>query len=127
MNVFLVEDSLPVRERLVEMIEAGGAHRVVGEAATYDDAIQGITSAAPDVGIFDIKLAQGNGIEALTEAKRRVPGLVGIVMSNYATPQHVKASADAGAAFFLDKSADFERIPGILSSIASGNHDKEAS
>jgi len=37
-----------------------------------------------------------------------------IVLSNYATPQHVKASTDAGAEYFLDKSQDFERIAGIL-------------
>src|SRR5215213_5638838 len=112
MNVFVVEDSPLVCERLVEMIEAEGAHRIVGQAATYDDAVQGIASTAPDVGIFDIKLARGNGIEAVTEAKRRVPGLVAIVMSNYATPQHLKASTEAGAEFFLDKSSDFERING---------------
>lgn len=81
----------------------------------------GIASTLPDVGIFDIKLAQGNGIEAMAEAKRRVPGLVGIVMSNYITPQHARASAEAGAAFFLDKSADFERITEILSSIGRRN------
>ena len=127
MKVFLVEDSSLVCERLVEMIEADGAHRVVGQAATYDDAVQGIAATTADVGIFDIKLAKGNGIEALTEAKRRVPALVGIVMSNYATPQHLKASADAGAAFFLDKSSDFERIADILSSISRDNHRKGAS
>lgn len=117
MKVFLVEDSAPVCERLVEMIEAGGAHEVVGQAATYDDAVAGITAARPDVGIFDIKLQRGNGIEALAEVKRRLPDLVGIVMSNYATPQHMKASTDAGAQYFLDKSADFERIQEILSSL----------
>ena len=123
MKVFLVEDSPLVRERLVELIEAEGAHRVVGQAETYDEALAGIATTAPDVGIFDIKLARGNGIDAMTEAMRRQPGLVGIVMSNYATPQHVKASAAAGAAFFLDKSTDFERITEILSAIA-GNHHK---
>lgn len=117
MKVFLVEDSAPVCERLVEMIEVGGAHEVVGQAATYDDAVAGITAARPDVGIFDIKLQRGNGIEALAEVKRRLPDLVGIVMSNYATPQHMKASTDAGAQYFLDKSADFERITEILSSL----------
>lgn len=125
MKVFLVEDSPLVRERLVEIIEAEGAHNVVGQAETYDDAIQGISTTVPDVGIFDIKLSHGNGIEALAEAKRRLPALVGIVMSNYATPQHLKASNDAGAAFFLDKSSDFERITEILSSIAGNSSKKE--
>lgn len=122
MKIFLVEDSAPVCERLVEMIEASGSHEVVGQAATYDDAVAGITATRPDVGIFDIKLQHGNGIDALAEAKRHVPELVGIVMSNYATPQHVRASVDAGAQYFLDKSADFERITEILSSLSGGTH-----
>lgn len=127
MKVFLVEDSAPLCERLIEIIEAEGEHAVVGQAANYDDAVHGITATRPDVGIFDIKLERGNGIDALAEAKRRLPQLVGIVMSNYASPQHVKASADAGAQFFLDKSADFERINEILSSLSGGNPTREAS
>ena len=97
MRVFLVEDSAPLCERLVEMIEADGEHAVIGQAATYEAAVEGIAATQPDVGIFDIRLQHGNGIDALAEAKRRHPQLVGIVMSNYATPQHVKASTDAGA------------------------------
>lgn len=119
MNVFLVEDSIPIRQRLVEMIEADGAHRVVGEADNYADAVSGIARSHPDVAIFDIKLASGNGIQALAEARRRHPLLLGIVMSNYATPQHMKASAEAGAAYFLDKSSDFEQIPQILCALAA--------
>ena len=119
MKVFLVEDSPLVCERLVEIIEADGEHAVVGQAATYDDAVRGITATGPDVAIFDIKLARGNGIEALAEARRRRPGLIGIVMSNYATSQHMKASADAGAQYVLDKSADFERITTILATLAA--------
>jgi DNA-binding NarL/FixJ family response regulator len=126
MKVFLVEDSAAVRERLLEMIGEIRDVSIVGEADNYDDAVAGITDTRPDVAIFDIKLARGNGIDALVEAKRRLPGLRGIVMSNYATPQHVKASADAGAEYFLDKSADFEKITEILESMktdsAGGQH-----
>ena len=116
MRIFLVEDSPAICERLVELIEEAGGHTVVGKADTEDDAVAGITASRPDIAIFDVKLARGNGIDALAEAKRRLPGLHGIVMSNYTTPQHRKASAAAGAEHFLDKSADFERIVEILSS-----------
>lgn len=119
MKVFLVEDSAAVCERLVEMIEASGGHEVVGKAATYEDAVAGISATRPEVGIFDIKLARGNGIDALVAAKRQLPQLIGIVMSNYTTPQYAKASTDAGADYFLDKSAEFERIQDILSSLQS--------
>ena len=117
MRVFLVEDSAAVRERLVELIEAVDGNIVVGQADNHGDAVSGIARTRPDVGIFDIRLARGNGIDALVEARCRMPQLVGIVMSNYATPQYLKASIDAGARYFLDKSCDFERIPEILSSL----------
>ena len=119
MKIFLVEDSPAICERLIEMIEEVGGHLVVGQAETQDDAIAGITASCPDVAIFDVKLARGNGIEALAEVKRRLPALHGIVMSNYTTPQHRQASIAAGAEHFLDKSADFERITEILSSYKS--------
>ena len=54
------------------------------------------------------------GIEVLAHVKPRLPGLRGIVLTNYNSPQHLKASADAGAEYFLDKSVDFERITEIL-------------
>lgn len=116
MRIFVVEDSSAVRERLVEMIREVADMEVVGEAATYGGAVAGIIETRPDVAVLDIKLADdaGSGIDVLAAVRSAVPGIKGIILSNYATPQHVKASADAGAEYFLDKTSDFERIPGIL-------------
>jgi DNA-binding NarL/FixJ family response regulator len=116
MKVYVVEDSAAVRERLLEMIREIDDVEVVGEAATYDAAVAGIMSTRPDVAVLDIKLADdgGSGIDVLAEVKKGLPAMRAIVLSNYATPQHMKASADAGAEYFLDKSAEFERITEIL-------------
>ena len=114
MKIFVVEDSAAIRERLVEMIGDIEGVVVVGEAATSDEAVAGIRRTRPDVAIFDIQLAAGSGIDALVEAKRAQPGLRAIVLTNYATPQHEKASVDAGAEYFMDKSAEFERIAEVL-------------
>lgn len=122
MKVFVVEDSAPVRERLIEMINEIEGFEVVGQAGTCDEAVSGIRRTKPDIAIFDIQLATGSGIDALVQAKRELPGLRGIVLTNYATPQHEKASADAGAEYFLDKSADFEKIAEILESMKTGQN-----
>jgi hypothetical protein len=53
----------------------------------------------------------------LGRVRRDLPAMRAIVLSNYVTPQHEKASADAGAEYFLDKSADSDRIPGILAQL----------
>ena len=125
MKVFVVEDSAAVRERLVEMIREVASVEVVGEADTYSKAVAGIMKTAPDVAILDIKLADdaGSGIDVLNEVRKTMPAVRAIIMSNYVTPQHVKASVDAGAEYFLDKSVDFERIPEILRQLSG---DKNA-
>src|SRR5688572_28503887 len=116
MKVFVVEDSAAVRERLVEMVRDLEDIEVVGEADSFGDAIVGIRDTMPDVAILDIKLVNdaGSGIDVLNAVRKELPALRAIVMSNFATPQHMKASADAGAEYFLDKTSDFERIPEIL-------------
>ena len=122
MKVFVVEDSAAVRERLVELIRDVKDVEVVGEAATYDTAVAGIINTRPDVAVLDIKLANeaGSGIDALVEVRKTLPGIRAIILSNYSTPQHLKASSDAGAEYFLDKSADFERVAEILEHMKAG-------
>jgi DNA-binding NarL/FixJ family response regulator len=122
MKVFVVEDSAAVRERLVEMIREIEDLEVVGEADTFGRAVAGIRDTLPDIAILDIKLANdgGSGIDVLNAVRKELPALRAIVISNYATPQHMKASADAGAEYFLDKTSDFERIPEILERMRAG-------
>ena len=128
MKVFVVEDSAAVRERLVEMIREVKDIEVVGEAATYDTAVAGIIDTRPDVAVLDIKLADetGSGIDALIEVRKTLPGIRAIVLSNYTTPQHLKASADAGAEYFLDKSIDFERVAEILQQMQIAGGERSA-
>jgi len=116
MKVFIVEDSPEVLQRLVEMVKDIADVDLVGDAGNFDAAVKGILSTRPDVSILDIKLANdgGTGIDVLGRVRKDLPGMRAIVLSNYVTPQHVKASADAGAEYFLDKTAESDWIPRIL-------------
>jgi len=116
MKIFVVEDSPAVLERLLELVREVEGAEVVGDAASFDKAVLGITSTRPDVAILDIKLAdeRGSGIDVLNHVRRTLPKLRAIVLSNFATLQHKKASAAAGAEYFLDKSGEFEHITTIL-------------
>jgi len=126
MKVFIVEDSPAVLERLADMIGEIDGMELVGDAGTYDAAVSGIMSARPDVAVLDIKLAddRGTGIDVLVRVRPELPEMKAIVVSNYATPQHIKASADAGAEYFLDKSADLERLCEILQLMQDGQRDE---
>jgi DNA-binding NarL/FixJ family response regulator len=104
------------------MIREVGDVEVVGQADRFAAAVAGIRNTRPDVAILDIRLADetGSGIDVLREIRRTLPSIRAIVMSNYVTPQFARASADAGAEYFLDKSQDFESIPGILREMIHG-------
>ena len=125
MRIFVVEDSVPVRERLVEMIREVEDVEVVGEAGTCEAAVAGIMATRPDVAILDVHLPDGSGIKVLADVKHALSGIRGIVLTNYTSAQHRSAAADAGAEYFLDKSADFERIPEILHRLAVNGSEGE--
>lgn len=120
MNVFVVEDSSLLRERLLGTLEKVKGVRVIGFAETANEAIEQIQALNPDAVILDIRLRQGTGLQVLQACK--VPGkppLV-IVLTNFAYPQYRKKFLDAGAEFFLDKSNEFDRVAPVLQAHLKG-------
>lgn len=63
MNVLIVDDEAPARERLRQLLEDGGAHAVVGEAGDGRRALQLAAELEPDVVLLDIRMPGLNGIE----------------------------------------------------------------
>ena len=114
MRAFVVEDSPEIRKRLVAMLRTVPGVSVVGEAESAQAAIAGVLSTASDVLLLDLQLANGSGLDVLNGLKPQRPELRVIVLTNFATAQHRQACLAAGADVFLDKSQEFERVPGIL-------------
>lgn len=113
-KVFVIEDSLPVRKRLVAMLGTVVGIEVAGEADSVRTAVHGVLAAAVDVVLLDLQLPDGNGLDVLARVKPLRPNLRVIVLSNQATPQYREASLAAGADVFLDKSHEFGHVPEIL-------------
>ncbi len=113
-KVFIVEDSPPVRKRLVAMLGTVAGIEVAGEADSVRTAVDGVLAAAVDVILLDLQLPDGNGLDVLARVKPVRPNLRVIVLSNQATPQYREASLAAGADAFFDKSHEFGRVPEIL-------------
>ena len=82
MRIFLVATCPFVCERLPELLEENGRYIVRGCASTFDAAVEAILANKPDIAVLDIKLDGASGIDAMAEAKHRLSGLLGIVVSN---------------------------------------------
>ena len=122
LRVAIVEDSLNIRERLVQMVEDEEA-MVVGEADTEDAAVAMCRACAPDAIILDLKLADGTGIGVLRTlgyvAGQRKPAI--IVLTNFALPAFERAARALGADWFLDKSSEFHKLRELLRSLAAAS------
>ena len=69
-RVLLVEDSLPVRQRIRSLIEEFGAVEIVGETGTVAGALALFDQHTPDAVVLDLNLTDGDGCAVLTEIKR---------------------------------------------------------
>jgi two-component system, NarL family, response regulator DevR len=121
-NVYIVDDSDSIRSRLGDMLRRIDGVDIVGEAATAADAIAGILDSRPHGVLLDLHLTGRSGIDVLRAVHPQAPEVVFIVLTNHAEEQYRKACAKAGARYFLDKSCDFERVPGVIAEIAAHSH-----
>jgi len=115
MKVFIADDSSVVVERLVELLEeeVPGA-QLVGQAGDVPEAVRGIQKVKPDALILDLQMPGGSGLDVLRAIRIDHPRLYVLIFTNYPYPQYREECLTAGANFFLDKSAEFEKIPTIL-------------
>lgn len=122
MNIFIVEDSEALRERLIAMLQDIREIRISGYA---EDAYQAIESFLklveitdrPDVVILDMQLVEGNGLGVLKFVKKNFTQTKVIMLTNYSQEQYRKKCAEEGADCFFDKSTEFMKVHEVLESL----------
>jgi DNA-binding NarL/FixJ family response regulator len=114
MKVFIVDDSKVVVERLADLLEGIAGVQVIGQAGNAVEAIQSIRETNPDAVILDLQMPGGSGLDVLRAIRSDSPGLHVLICTNYPYPQFREECLSAGADYFLDKSAEFEKIPAIF-------------
>ena len=118
MKVFIVDDSRVVVERLAGLLEEVPGARLVGQAGDVPGAVVGIQKVRPDALILDLHMPGGSGLDVLRAIRTAHPDLFVLICTNYPYPEYREECLSAGANLFLDKSADFEKIPSILRELA---------
>ena len=121
-HIYIVDDSVAIRSRLHDMLERLENVRVVGEAGGAGQAVSEILTLRPHSVLLDLNLGASNGMQVLRAIHLEAPEIVFVILTNHAEPQYRRACERAGAAYFLDKSTEFDRVPGVIAEIASTRH-----
>ncbi len=114
MRVFITDDSKVVVERMTDLLKDVDGVEVVGQADNALDAVLSIRQTNPDAVILDLQMPGGSGLDVLRAIRRGHPGLKVLICTNFPYPQYRDQCIAAGANYFLDKSAEFDKIPVIF-------------
>ena len=117
LSVLLVEDAIPLRQRLNTLLSERNI-RVVGEAGNVADALLKFDECRPDAILLDLGLSNGNGINVLRHVKQVRKECVVVVLTNYIMPEFRRHCRDLGADYFFGKADAFERAIQTLQGLA---------
>jgi DNA-binding NarL/FixJ family response regulator len=92
---------------------------VVARGGSAADARELLARADLDVVLLDVRLEDGNGIQALSERGPRDRPAV-LVMSSFKTSQHVAAASRFGAAGFLLKTVPLPQLVEAIRAVHAG-------
>ena len=111
LRVYIVEDSLILRQLLISAIEASGAE-IVGYSADAETAIADLFASQPDVVLLDISLKSGTGFDVLKilQEDNLVPDAIKVVLTNHATAEYREICTLLGADRFFDKMETAEAL-----------------
>jgi len=126
MRIVVAEDQYLLRNGIVALLEAHG-HEVVGTATTGPETLEALLTHRPDVAIIDVRMPPTNTDEGLTaafEARRQVPGLPVLVLSQHVEQLYARellADGAGGVGYLLkDRVFEAEQFLDALQRVAAG-------
>lgn len=119
-KLLLVDDHPVVRAGLRTVEDLAPDIRVVGEAATVEEALARIQDRLPHVVLLDLRLADGNGLEVCRHTKDHYPNIRIICLTSYMDTRLVLAAMEAGVDGYLLKHNDARTIAEAVRSVMAG-------
>ncbi len=119
-SIFLADDHAIVRSGLRLLIETQSDFQLVGEGASWTDALEQIPRIQPHVAILDLSMPGSDAMRCLHLLKKAAPATCLLVLSMHEEPVYVRAAIAAGAAGYVVKSAADEELMTAVRTVASG-------
>ncbi len=94
--------------------------RVVGEAATGQEAIALAERLRPDIVLMDIYMPNGNGLDAARTILRNIPGVAVVMLTASESDEHLYEAVRIGVAGYLLKKLDAAELFDLVASVMRG-------
>ncbi len=117
-TVVLADDEVLLRRALASLLPLEGDITVLAEAADGAEAVTATLTHGPDVLVIDLEMPGLDGLDAVAEIRRTLPGQVVLVLTRHARPGVLRRALRLGVQGFASKSAD----PGHIASVVAALH-----
>lgn len=115
----IVDDHGIVRQGLRALLSRPGIE-VIGEADTGSSAVVLARDLQPDVMLLDIRMKDGDGLQALPQVKAVSPCTSVIMLTTYANPGYLARAIQNGASGYLSKETNPDQIVRAVFAAATG-------
>ena len=115
----IVDDHGIVRQGLRALLSRPGIE-VIGEADTGSSAVELARDLQPDVMLLDIRMKEGDGLQALPQVKAVSPCTSVIMLTTYANPGYLARAIQNGASGYLSKETNPDQIVRAVFAAATG-------
>ncbi|POH59788.1 response regulator [Arthrobacter glacialis] len=119
-RVIVADDEQLVRAALVKMVNSRLDMTVVGEAASGPQAVRCAQTQRSDVVLMDVRMPDGDGITATAQVRALQQAPQVLVLTTFDLDDHVFAALEAGAAGFMLKDTEPERLFHAIRAVAAG-------
>ncbi len=91
-KILLVEDHVPFRESLRDVLQVHFPGVAIAEAGDGPETIRQMDNPSPDVVVMDIRLPGENGLILTKRIKEQYPHVAVFILTNYDTPEYREAA-----------------------------------
>jgi DNA-binding NarL/FixJ family response regulator len=118
-RVLVADDHAPTREDIATALGQDGGFEVIATAEDAPGAVDAALREQPDLALLDVNMP-GSGLAAAWEITARLPTTRVVMLTISRDDSHVFAALRAGAAGYLLKDTETERLPSALRDVMAG-------
>ena len=118
-SIMLVDDHAIWRGGVRSMLE-DTEFQVAAEASSGREALEMARQVQPRLVLLDIRMAGGDGLDALVALKKEHPRMAVVMLTTYDNPTYMARAVAGGAAGYLLKGIDQDEMLQALRAVTSG-------
>lgn len=120
LGIMLVDDHAILREGLRALLELEPDFHVIGEAASFDEALAMAERLQPSMVLTDIGLPGRSGLALVRELRAVCPGVRVVFVTAHASEEYIRAGLDCKVDGYVLKDSNHAELMAAIRTVAGG-------